>query len=134
MTQQPVKGRSGNGGQRVGEMEVWAFQGFSVPYLLQEMLTLKSDDCYGRVSAAQSILFKKPFPIPFFPESFHVTLTELRGLCFNLTYNSDHPRLKINSKTQTEKTRKRTLLALGSNKNKTRKVLPVLPSLLSKKT
>jgi DNA-directed RNA polymerase subunit beta len=101
ITQQPVKGRSANGGQRVGEMEVWALQGFSAPYILQEMLTLKSDDCYGRNKTSIALAFKTDFPTPSIPESFHVTLTELRALCFNLEYSTNHPRLVKKHKTRT---------------------------------
>jgi DNA-directed RNA polymerase beta subunit len=93
ITQQPVKGRSSQGGQRVGEMEVWALQGFSAPYILQEMLTLKSDDSIGRNKIPSSLCFKTAFPIASIPESFHVTLTELRALCFNLEYSTNHSEL-----------------------------------------
>jgi DNA-directed RNA polymerase beta subunit len=88
ITQQPLKGRSAGGGQRVGEMEVWALQGFSASYLLQELFTLKSDDCYGRHRATDAMTFKLPFPPSFAPESFRLLLSELRALCFDITYET----------------------------------------------
>ena len=83
ITQQPVRGRSRNGGQRLGEMEVWALQAYGAATILQEFLTIKSDDVKGRVETAfqihtnQSIQFGTP-------ESFRVLIRELQALCFNL--------------------------------------------------
>ena len=84
VTQQPLRGRSKHGGQRVGEMEVWALEGFGATYILQELLTIKSDDMKGRRGIFRRILNKKPI---FFgtPESFKVLIRELQSLCLKIT-------------------------------------------------
>jgi DNA-directed RNA polymerase beta subunit len=92
ITQQPLKGRASGGGQRVGEMEVWALQGFSAAYLLQEILTLKADDCYGRYRVTTALRYKGCFPTPAPPESFRLLLSELRALCFNISYETNRVR------------------------------------------
>jgi len=84
ITQQPLRGRSNQGGQRVGEMEVWAFEGFGAAYLLQELLTIKSDDIQNRSTITRSIMSNKRFHYGF-PESFNVLVRELQGLCLNIT-------------------------------------------------
>jgi DNA-directed RNA polymerase beta subunit len=84
ITQQPLRGRSNQGGQRVGEMEVWAFEGFGAAYLLQELLTIKSDDIQNRSTITKSIMSNKRFHYGF-PESFNVLVRELQGLCLNIT-------------------------------------------------
>jgi DNA-directed RNA polymerase subunit beta len=91
ITQQPLKGRSSGGGQRVGEMEVWALQGFSASYLLQEMLTVKSDDCAARIAVTSAMLYTLPFPEPRPPEALRLLLSELRALCFDITYETTRP-------------------------------------------
>lgn len=83
VTQQPVRGRSRNGGQRLGEMEVWALQAYGAAYTLQELLTLKSDDIEGRKQAVFQIYANKPLTSGR-PESFKVLLRELQALCFDL--------------------------------------------------
>ena len=83
VTQQPVRGRSRNGGQRLGEMEVWALQAYGAAYTLQELLTIKSDDVDGRKEAVFRIYTNKPLSFGQ-PESFKVLLRELQALCFNL--------------------------------------------------
>jgi len=83
VTQQPVRGRSRNGGQRLGEMEVWALQAYGAAYTLQELLTLKSDDVEGRKQAVFRIYANKPLTKGR-PESFKVLLRELQSLCFDL--------------------------------------------------
>jgi DNA-directed RNA polymerase subunit beta len=83
VTQQPVRGRSRNGGQRLGEMEVWALQAYGAAYTLQELLTLKSDDVEGRKQAVVRIYANKPLNSGH-PESFKVLLRELQALCFDL--------------------------------------------------
>ena len=83
ITQQPVGGRAKNGGQRFGEMEVWALEGFGAAYTLHELLTLKSDDLLGRERVFNSVLKKTNFPFPATPESFLVLMRELRGLCLD---------------------------------------------------
>ena len=83
VTQQPLRGRSKMGGQRVGEMEVWSFEGFGAAYSLQEILTYKSDDLKGREQVFNSILTKQPFCIGV-PESFKVLIRELQALCLDM--------------------------------------------------
>ena len=83
VTQQPVRGRARNGGQRLGEMEVWALQAYGAAYTLQELLTIKSDDIDGRKEAVFRIYTNRPLKFGQ-PESFKVLLRELQSLCFNL--------------------------------------------------
>jgi DNA-directed RNA polymerase subunit beta len=80
ITQQPLGGKAQFGGQRFGEMEVWALEAFGASHILQEILTIKSDDVVGRAKAYESIVKGEPLPIPGIPESFNVLLHELRGL------------------------------------------------------
>lgn len=80
ITQQPLGGKAQKGGQRFGEMEVWALEGYGAANLLQEMLTLKSDDMEGRSKLYEAILKGKPMPKPSIPESFNVLSKELNGL------------------------------------------------------
>jgi len=82
VTQQPLRGRSKQGGQRVGEMEVWAFEGFGAAYILQELLTIKSDDMENRTNINYNILNNEPFTYGL-PESFNVLMNELKCLCLN---------------------------------------------------
>ncbi len=84
ITQQPLGGRAHFGGQRLGEMEVWALEAYGAASLLQEMLTLKSDDVRGRVALYKSILRGEDFPRPGIPESFRVLWQELRCLGLSL--------------------------------------------------
>jgi DNA-directed RNA polymerase subunit beta len=80
ITQQPLGGKAQFGGQRFGEMEVWALEAFGAANILQEILTVKSDDVIGRAKAYESIVKGEPMPTPGIPESFNVLLHELRGL------------------------------------------------------
>ena len=80
ITQQPLGGKAQFGGQRFGEMEVWALEAFGASHILQEMLTVKSDDVNGRAKAYESIVKGDPLPVAGIPESFNVLLHELRGL------------------------------------------------------
>lgn len=80
ITQQPLGGKAQFGGQRFGEMEVWALEGFGASHILQEMLTIKSDDVVGRSKAYEAIVKGDPMPNPGIPESLNVLLHELRGL------------------------------------------------------
>jgi DNA-directed RNA polymerase subunit beta len=84
VTQQPLRGRSKQGGQRVGEMEVWALEGFGAAYILQEILTLKSDDLAGRNRVMVSIINDRDLYC-WLPESFRVLVSELKSLCVDLT-------------------------------------------------
>ena len=85
ITQQPLGGKAQFGGQRFGEMEVWALEAFGAANILQEILTIKSDDVVGRAKAYEAIVKGDPMPTPGIPESFNVLLHELRGLCLNVT-------------------------------------------------
>ncbi len=80
ITQQPLGGKAQFGGQRFGEMEVWAIEGFGASHVLQEILTVKSDDVVGRSKAYEAIVKGDPMPTPGIPESLNVLLHELRGL------------------------------------------------------
>lgn len=80
VTQQPLGGKAQNGGQRFGEMEVWALEAYGAAHTLQEMLTIKSDDVYGRSKAYESIIKKTEIVGPKVPESFNVLVKELQGL------------------------------------------------------
>ena len=82
ITQQPLGGKAQFGGQRFGEMEVWAIEAFGAAHVLQEILTIKSDDVVGRSKAYEAIVKGEPMPTPGIPESLNVLLHELRGLGF----------------------------------------------------
>ena len=84
ITQQPLGGKAQGGGQRFGEMEVWALEGFGAAHTLQEMLTIKSDDIAGRVSTYDAIVRGEPFKTPNIPASFHVLVNELKGLALDV--------------------------------------------------
>ncbi|GJZ99006.1 RpoB protein [Tanacetum coccineum] len=87
LTQQPLKGRAKKGGQRVGEMEVWALEGFGVAYILQEMLTYKSDHIRARQEVLGTIIFGGRIPTPEdAPESFRLFVRELRSLALELNH------------------------------------------------
>ena len=85
ITQQPLGGKAQFGGQRFGEMEVWALEAFGAAHVLQEILTIKSDDVVGRSKAYEAIVKGDPMPQPGIPESLNVLLHELRGLGLSLT-------------------------------------------------
>ncbi|MBR5117907.1 MAG: DNA-directed RNA polymerase subunit beta [Muribaculaceae bacterium] len=85
ITQQPLGGKAQFGGQRFGEMEVWALEAFGASHVLQEILTIKSDDVTGRSRAYEAIVKGDPMPTPGIPESLNVLLHELRGLCLSVT-------------------------------------------------
>lgn len=84
ITQQPLGGKAQFGGQRFGEMEVWAMQAYGAAYTLQELLTIKSDDVVGRVKVYEAIVKGENIPDPGIPESFKVLLKELQSLCLNV--------------------------------------------------
>ncbi len=84
ITQQPLGGKAQFGGQRLGEMEVWALEAYGAAYTLQEMLTVKSDDVAGRAAMYEALIRGKNPPRPRAPASFNVLLKELQGLCFNI--------------------------------------------------
>ena len=85
ITQQPLGGKAQFGGQRFGEMEVWALEAFGAAHILQEILTIKSDDVVGRAKAYEAIVKGDPMPTPGIPESLNVLLHELRGLGLSIT-------------------------------------------------
>jgi DNA-directed RNA polymerase beta subunit len=101
VTQQPLRGRSKHGGQRLGEMEVWALEGFGAAFTLQELLTIKSDDMKGRHKVIDSILKNKPILLGM-PESFKVLVRELQSLCLRvkLSFQDQPSKLKNQIKKQ----------------------------------
>jgi DNA-directed RNA polymerase subunit beta len=84
VTQQPLGGKAQFGGQRFGEMEVWALEGYGAAYNLQEILTVKSDDVTGRIKTYEAIVKGENIPVPGMPESFKVLIKELRSLCLDV--------------------------------------------------
>ncbi|MBR6439017.1 MAG: DNA-directed RNA polymerase subunit beta, partial [Bacteroidales bacterium] len=86
ITQQPLGGKAQFGGQRFGEMEVWALEAFGASNVLQEILTVKSDDVVGRAKAYEAIVKGENMPTPGIPESFNVLVHELRGLGLEITF------------------------------------------------
>jgi DNA-directed RNA polymerase subunit beta len=84
VTQQPLGGKAQQGGQRFGEMEVWALEAFGAAYILQELLTVKSDDMQGRNEALNAIVKGQAIPRPGTPESFKVLMRELQSLCLDI--------------------------------------------------
>jgi len=100
ITQQPLGGKAQFGGQRFGEMEVWALEGYGAAYTLQEMLTIKSDDVLGRVNAYDAIIKNKPIKGPHIPASFNVLVNELKSLGFSVNL------LKLNKDKNSKKEQK----------------------------
>lgn len=86
VTQQPLGGKAQFGGQRLGEMEVWALQAYGAAYTLQEFLTVKSDDVQGRTKLYENIVKGEHVIIPGLPESFNVLVKELQSLCLNVNF------------------------------------------------
>jgi DNA-directed RNA polymerase subunit beta len=89
VTQQPLGGKAQQGGQRFGEMEVWALEAYGAAYILQELLTVKSDDMQGRNEALNAIVKGKAIPRPGTPESFKVLMRELQSLCLDISVHKD---------------------------------------------
>ena len=85
VTQQPLGGKAQMGGQRLGEMEVWALEAHKAAYMLQEMITIKSDDVIGRSKAFEAIVKGQPIPESSTPESFKVLIKELNSLSLSVT-------------------------------------------------
>lgn len=98
VTQQPLGGRAQHGGQRLGEMEVWALEAFGAAYTLQELLTVKSDDMQGRNEALNAIIKGKPIPKPGTPESFKVLMRELQSLGLDIAVH----KLNFNDKKESK--------------------------------
>lgn len=101
VTQQPLGGKAQHGGQRFGEMEVWALEAYGAAYTLLEMLTIKSDDMVGRNKTYEAILKGNPIPKPNMPESTRVLIKELQGLAINVTLLDEHHQ-EINVNTLSE--------------------------------
>src|SRR5207344_1340508 len=89
VTQQPLGGKAQFGGQRFGEMEVWALEAYGAAYTLQEMLTIKSDDTIGRVKAYEAVVKGENIPEPSIPESFKVLLKEMQSLALDIKVVSE---------------------------------------------
>jgi DNA-directed RNA polymerase subunit beta len=85
ITQQPLGGKAQFGGQRFGEMEVWALEAYGAAYILQELLTAKSDDVYGRAKIYEAIVKGEAAAEPGVPESFNVLIRELQSLCLDVS-------------------------------------------------
>ena len=84
ITQQPLGGKAQFGGQRFGEMEVWALEGYGAAHTLQEMITIKSDDVHGRAATYEAIISGEKIKSPNIPASFYVLVNELRGLALEV--------------------------------------------------
>jgi len=95
VTQQPLGGKAQYGGQRLGEMEVWALEAYGVAYALQELLTVKSDDVAGRTRIYESIVKGENTLEAGVPESFSVLVNELRGLCLNVMISGSKSEAKL---------------------------------------
>src|SRR5699024_8536886 len=96
VTQQPLGGKAQFGGQRFGEMEVWALEAYGAAYTLQEMLTVKSDDVTGRVKTYEAIVKGENVPEPGVPESFKVLVKELQSLGLDVRlYSEDNQELEL---------------------------------------
>src|SRR5207344_1094114 len=95
VTQQPLGGKAQFGGQRFGEMEVWALEAYGAAYTLQEMLTVKSDDTVGRVKAYESIVKGENIPEPSIPESFKVLLKEIQSLALDANVVSEEVGIEL---------------------------------------
>ena len=109
ITQQPLGGKAQFGGQRFGEMEVWALEAYSAAHTLQEILTIKSDDTLGRVKTYESIVKGEPIIQPGIPESFHVLMKEIQGLGLSMELMSEEdPEIIVEEKDD-------TLLNVGIN-------------------
>ena len=92
ITQQPLGGKAQFGGQRFGEMEVWALEAYGSAYCLQELLTIKSDDVLGRIKVYEAIVKGDNIPEPGVPESFKVLMKEMQALCINVEVLGDDGR------------------------------------------
>lgn len=102
VTQQPLGGKAQNGGQRLGEMEVWALEGYGAANILQEMLTIKSDDINGRAQSYEAIVKQKRIKRPNMPESFNVLLRELQALNLKIDL-MESDQLQTEEREQTER-------------------------------
>ncbi|MRR13774.1 hypothetical protein EG835_15300, partial [bacterium] len=132
ITQQPLGGKAQFGGQRFGEMEVWALYSYGAAYVLQEILTIKSDDVLGRVKAYEAIVKGENIPEPGIPESFKVLVKEMQSLCLDVEIISESGE-EIELKEEDEdifKTAEELGLDLGSVEDETMTDTDALESLL----
>jgi DNA-directed RNA polymerase subunit beta len=112
VTQQPLGGKAQFGGQRFGEMEVWALEAYGAAYTLQEILTVKSDDVTGRVKAYEAIVKGKNIPTPGIPESFRVLVKELQSLALDVRVLDDEGNeIEISQLCEEEEEETRTVTA-----------------------
>ena len=103
VTQQPLGGKAQFGGQRFGEMEVWALEAYGAAHTLQEILTVKSDDVVGRVKTYEAIIKGENIPEPGIPESFKVLIKELQSLALDIkVLNENHEEIKIRESAEEE--------------------------------
>ena len=103
VTQQPLGGKAQFGGQRFGEMEVWALEAYGAAHTLQEILTVKSDDTVGRVKTYESIIKGENVPEPGIPESFKVLVKELQSLALNIrVFSDDHVEIQLKESQEDE--------------------------------
>jgi DNA-directed RNA polymerase subunit beta len=103
VTQQPLGGKAQFGGQRFGEMEVWALEAYGAAHTLQEILTVKSDDVVGRVKTYEAIVKGENIPEPGVPESFKVLIKELQALCLDVkVLNDDNEEIKLRESVEDE--------------------------------
>ena len=122
VTQQPLGGKAQNGGQRFGEMEVWALEAYGAAYTLQEMMTIKSDDRVGRRRTYEAIIKGQPLPKPSIPEAFKVFTKELMGLSINVELRDKEGKLidmdVLARQTQKEEQRSmRSIRSLGQGES-----------------
>ena len=111
VTQQPLGGKAQFGGQRFGEMEVWALEAYGASYTLQEIMTVKSDDVVGRVKTYEAIIKGDNIPEPGIPESFKVLLKELQSLALDVrVLRDDNTEVQIAESTDFEETDLRSII------------------------
>jgi DNA-directed RNA polymerase subunit beta len=111
VTQQPLGGKAQFGGQRFGEMEVWALEAYGASYTLQEIMTVKSDDVVGRVKTYEAIIKGENIPEPGIPESFKVLLKELQSLALDVrVLRDDNTEVQIAESTEYEETDLRSII------------------------
>ena len=153
ITQQPLGGKAQFGGQRFGEMEVWALEGYGAAHSLQEMLTIKSDDVLGRANTYDAIIKGNPIKGPNIPASFHVLLNELKSLGFSINLMSasrpvapdsafgavkggraaDKAKKDKKTKKVSEKAQKRKTKKKSKEKEKIKKISAVAKAMADKK-
>ena len=121
VTQQPLGGKAQFGGQRFGEMEVWALEAYGAAYTLQEILTVKSDDVVGRVKTYEAIIKGENIPEPGIPESFKVLLKELQSLALDVrVLDADNNEVKLLESSEYEVTDFKKVLDDGNYRRNSR--------------